>query len=688
MAKKNKLKVVENNGNVDDLEPDFSDPEDTHFVENIPDSELLGDLLKQRPKESDVSEGIVIVDGVPEVGPERIEKLKGLMKKLFKDYGGGIIKDYYPVNENNVTKGYVFIELKDKASAEEAVKGRNNYKLDKAHTLSCHLCTDVDKYTNVPDRFEPPKPQPYQDLGNLHYYLLEENCFDQFSVITNGGLNTAIYLNSVPEPSLIEARDRWTETMVKWSPKGTYLATFHHKGIALWGRQDFKQIQKFNHPGVEFIDFSPCEKYIVTFSTLEQRSEDGKSIFIWDLRTGVKKRGYMAEKPSVWPVFKWSHDDKYFARASQDVISVYETPSFYLLDKKSMKVPGIKEFSWSPTDNIIVYWIAEHKDVPAKVSLMSIPGREELRSKNLFSVADAKMHWQKSGDYLCVKVARYAKAKREKNDWKYTGLYYSFEIFHMREKGIPVDSIEIKENILAFEWEPVDNKFAIISGEPPSINVSFFQVNKGQAPTELKKFEKRAFNSLFWSPRGQFVVLAGLRDMSGALEFIDTKDFTVMSSSEHFMATDIEWDPTGRYVASVVSWWGHKVDNAYWLWSFQGKCLRKAPMDKLCQLLWRPRPHTPLTAGDLREVKKNARKYNAMFEVQDKMRSSKASREIIEKRQTLMASFIEYRERMTKKYEFEQQELIKMRGKDPNCDSDETSEESDSFVVNRVTVAV
>ena len=52
-------------------------------------------------------------------------------------------------------------------------------------------------------------------------------------------------------------------------------------------------------------------------------------------------------------------------------------------------------------------------------------------------------------------------------------------------------------------------------------------MNKGQAPTELKKFEKRQCNNMFWSPRGQFVVLAGLREMSGALEFIDTKDFQV-----------------------------------------------------------------------------------------------------------------------------------------------------------------
>ena len=39
--------------------------------------------------------------------------------------------------------------------------------------------------------------------------------------------------------------------------------------------------------------------------------------------------------------------------------------------------------------------------------------------------------------------------------------------------------------------------------------------------------------------------------MNGVLEFIDTADFTSMNSGEHFMATDIEWDPTGRFVISL-----------------------------------------------------------------------------------------------------------------------------------------
>jgi hypothetical protein len=33
-----------------------------------------------------------------------------------------------------------------------------------------------------------------------------------------------------------------------------------------------------------------------------------------------------------------------------------------------------------------------------------------------------------------------------------------------------------------------------------------------------------------------------------------------------------------------VSWWGHKVDNAYWLWNFQGKILKRVAIPKFCQV--------------------------------------------------------------------------------------------------------
>merc|ERR1719150_2191739 len=94
------------------------------------------------------------------------------------------------------------------------------------------------------------------------------------------------------------------------------------------------------------------------------------------------------------------------------------------------------------------------------------------------------------------------------------------------------------------------------------------------------------------------------------------------TNAEHFMCTDVEWDPTGRYVMTAVSWWGHKVDNAYWLWSFQGKILKRNQCDKFCQLLWRPRLPTLLPEKKLKEIKKNLKKYSVEFDKVDSIRGS------------------------------------------------------------------
>ncbi|KAK7113407.1 eukaryotic translation initiation factor 3 subunit B-like [Littorina saxatilis] len=640
-------------------EPDFSDPDD--FVDDVTDEELLGDLLKKKPKATDGIDNVIVVDNIPEVGPERLEKLKNVVKKLYSKFGK-VVNDFYPM-DGDKTKGYMFLEFSSPLHAQEAVKMTNGYKLDKQHTFAVNLFSDFERFKNIPETWEEPEIKPYEDKGNLRGWLLNKDCYDQFSVIYDAGEKTAIFQNS-QEPTKVEERARWTETYVRWSPQGTYLATFHQKGIALWGGEKFVQMARFSHPGVQLIDFSPCERYLVTFSPLTDNREDPQAIIIWDVRTGQKKRGFHCESQTTWPIFKWSPDGLYFARMNPDAISVYETPSFGLLDKKSLKITSIKDFSWSPTDNMIAYWVPEESNTPARVTLIEIPSRKELCVRNLFNVADAKMHWQKSGDHLCVKVDRYSKAKKmeEKDQLKYSGIYFNFELFRIREKQIPVDKVETKEQVLAFAWEPVNNKFAFIHGENPRIGVSFYAIQPKGKVEHLKTFDKRVANHLFWSPNGQFIVLAGLRSMNGVLEFIDTQDMTVMAQTEHFMATDVEWDPTGRYVTSAVSWWGHKVDNAFWIWNFQGNLVAKQALERFCQLMWRPRPPSLLTEKQIKEIKRNFKTWAQKFEIEDTMRKMTASKEMIEKRQALMSDFSKLKEEKQKLFEEQKELRLKLRG--------------------------
>lgn len=73
-------------------------------------------------------------------------------------------------------------------------------------------------------------------------------------------------------------------------------------------------------------------------------------------------------------------------------------------------------------------------------------------------------------------------------------------------------------------------------------------------------------------------------------------------------------------------------------------------MDKFAQLLWRPRPPTLLSAEKLKEIKKNLKSYYAQFESKDRMRQSKASKELIEKRAALMEKFNEYRNKRSQEW--------------------------------------
>ena len=87
---------------------------------------------------------------------------------------------------------------------------------------------------------------------------------------------------------------------------------------------------------------------------------------------------------------------RYIARLGKGSISVYELPDMGLLDKKSIKLEGVHEFAWSPSQPILCAYQTEQAggNLPARISLIGFPEKTELRQKNLFSV---------SGDHLLAR---------------------------------------------------------------------------------------------------------------------------------------------------------------------------------------------------------------------------------------------------------------------------------------------
>ncbi|GJU76694.1 eukaryotic translation initiation factor 3 subunit B-like protein [Tanacetum coccineum] len=593
---------------------------------------------------------IIIVDNIPVASRENFDKLEGVLRKIFSQCG--VIKEYglwIPVEEGTGrTRGYCFIEFNTAQEAELAKEMTHGYKLGKSHVFAVNMFDDIEKFSRVPDEWAPPATTSYTPGENLQHWLTDEKGRDQF--VIRAGPDTEVLWNDARQVKAdpVYKQPYWTDSFVQWSPLGTYLTTVHRQGVAVWGgASTFNQLMRYAHKEVKLIDFSPGEKYLVTYSSHEpSKPHDSRMVMlnIFDVRTGKVMRDFKGSADEIafggtggftgvsWPVIRWGggNEDKYFARLGKSVISVYETETFSLIDKKSIKVENVMDFCWSPTDPIFALFVPEQGggNQPARVSLFQIPSKQELRQKNLFSVSDCKMYWQSEGEYLAVKVDRITKSKKS----TYTG----FELFRINERDIPIEVFELEnknDKIIAFSWEPKGHRFAVIHGDNPKPNVSFYSM-KGGKVSKLPTLKQRQANALFWSPNGRFVILAGLKRFNGQLEFFNVDELETMATAEHFMATDIEWDPTGRYVATSVTS-VHEMENGFNVWSFNGKLLYHILKDHCFQFLWRPRPPSLLTLEKEEEISKNLNNYSNRYDVEDHDTSLLLSMQDREKRKQL-----------------------------------------------------
>lgn len=102
-----------------------------------------------------------------------------------------------------------------------------------------------------------------------------------------------------------------------------------------------------------------------------------------------------------------------------------------------------------------------------------------------------------------------------------------------------------------------------------------FDARKGDF-VQQKLFDNKNSNSVYWSPKGRHVLTATLGSNSKFdIDFwdldldredaakSDEKDagasIRLITTIEHYGLTDIEWDPSGRFVATSASTWMNSV---------------------------------------------------------------------------------------------------------------------------------
>ena len=605
------------------------------------------------------------------------------------DYEGAVTVTMPRNATTGATEGFAFVELRHKADADLAIKQTDQWSFDAYHKLSVMRYDVFQQYRDEPDEFEAPEPAVWQPQHDKFYWLTDEHSRDEFCIRYSNTDKTlapgerekheteVLFAEARGPPALDYGGEKqkavnlqWSTSRVVWSPQGTYLVTMHPQGAKLWSGKGFREGLRLQHLAVNDVLWSPDERFVATWNGRPFQQGDSvqvnprEALIVWDTRTGRRIRAFPQKRVQMGEVdFSWSADSKYLARvevetegANLELIRIYEAPTFALLDNRSVKAQGARDLVWSPKKApLLAYWTPERDMTPTTVYVMKLPSKEFVRIRPLQQVEALQLQWHPQGDFLAVVTEKLTKAQLRKKKVAEKGggggggvggggglgattkaqqAGYSVELYRTRMKDVPIEVLDVKDRVSAFAWEPCGSRFAMLLGEGPSrFAVAVYQLPEGKGvPVQLFTLEDREVNTLHWSPRGEFLVLAGLQSNQGRLEFFDVPNQRSMSVVSHDVANGLVWDPSGRVVATTKTqdvagahMTRDTVANGYILWTFQGVKIFEAAKPKLFQFLWRPRAEALLPDEEVREVTKNLKKYVARYQQQDKQRQARSA---------------------------------------------------------------
>lgn len=233
--------------------------------------------------EQDVLAPMLIVDNVPVVPAAKVEKLLQVLRKIFSRFDHALPDTAFHMpmtDKGDASKGFMFVDCESAEAAADIAKKADNYRLDTKHTFSVIKFSDFDKYMQVPDEYTPPKFEEYHQVEGMQNWLQDDGARDQFFCLA-GDEVSIFWNNKQDDPEVVHRRSNWTDTYLQWSPKGTFLSTFHKQGIGLWGGEGWERIVRFVHAGVKLIDFSPQENYLVTWSNESPSEKNDVSFHLY-----------------------------------------------------------------------------------------------------------------------------------------------------------------------------------------------------------------------------------------------------------------------------------------------------------------------------------------------------------------------------------------------------------------------
>ncbi|CAM9492695.1 unnamed protein product, partial [Ectocarpus sp. 6 AP-2014] len=249
--------------------------------------------------------------------------------------------------------------------------------------------------------------------------------------------------------------------------------------------------------------------------------------------------------------------------------------------------PKLAGFSLAPgtAPYRLATFVPELKGKPGKISLWSYPVSDApIASRSSFRAQqEASFKWSPDGRaVLCL----------TSTDVDATGKSYygSTGLFLMHADGqFDCAIAPAKEGTVQdVQWGPggsnKGNKFVVIAGSMPSTS-TLYNI-KGEPTFEFGSAHR---NTISWSPHGRFLLLAGLGNLAGEMDFWDVNRKKVMGSTSSHCAVAYGWSPDSRWFLTATCAPRMNVDNDVKVFRYDGSGpVVKKEVEVLWDAVWQP----------------------------------------------------------------------------------------------------
>lgn len=335
----------------------------------------------------------------------------------------------------------------------------------------------------------------------------------------------------------------WVEKQVQWSPKGTYLATFHPQGIVLWAGERFGRCGRFAHPGVEGISFSPDERFLITFR-LSGPIDAKDALIVWNVRDGTKLRAFGLKDPmeknmivhfvdkqtnkNMFGKITWSDDGQEFTIncGGGDVFrGICDEPGvFKIEDKAAYRQVEVRPVSnpnvlkWSHDGNYVARMSGDI------ISVYELPGMKLMDSRSIAAERVVDFEWCPNSNMLAYwalgigntpsRVTMVRIPSREEipgrnlfgvSDgrlyWQDRGEFLCVQmmrqtgkkgvtaprlmVLRVTETSVPVEQVDLDDPIIHLAWEPSGERFSVVTGDRRQQTLRFYSMTAPGGKKEL-----------------------------------------------------------------------------------------------------------------------------------------------------------------------------------------------------------